>query len=263
MSKKNINALPAYTTVENILSLIDIIKRNSKNEDSIKALFGKAKSAYDNTKSSLKTFGIIEKDSFEFTEIGRDIAFSSEDDKKEAVIKIVKSYEPYELVLNSILASKTEVTVTDIDTIKNLWGMASIGSTERNRTEGTTLFMSIMDFIEFGNYLIGRGNKSTRIEWVADIKEKIESILEVTPVIEMQDEESGEIVQDNGLDVEDEIGELSPSLKINNENVEEAMDKPVFTAGMPNITIKVDMSEWPDEKIKLFFKYAYGKFEEE
>jgi hypothetical protein len=31
----------------------------------------------------------------------------------------------------------------------------------------------------------------------------------------------------------------------------------------PNITINVDMSDWSDEKIKTFFKYAYGRFEEE
>ena len=31
----------------------------------------------------------------------------------------------------------------------------------------------------------------------------------------------------------------------------------------PHITINVDMSEWSDEKIEIFFKYAYGKFEED
>ena len=73
----NNNILPAYTKGENLLSLIEILKKNNKNEDAIKAMFNMAKSTYDNTKSALRTFGIIEKDSFEFTEIGREIIMVS------------------------------------------------------------------------------------------------------------------------------------------------------------------------------------------
>ncbi|MEA5058761.1 hypothetical protein SDC9_95114 [bioreactor metagenome] len=34
-------------------------------------------------------------------------------------------------------------------------------------------------------------------------------------------------------------------------------------SNLPDITINVDMSDWSDEKMRTFFKYAYGQFEGE
>lgn len=250
------DTLPAYTKGENLLSLIDVLKKNNKNEDSIKAIFGKGKSAYDNTKSALRTFGIIEKDSFEFTEIGREIAFSDDENKKEEFAKIVKCYEPYKLILNSIEISKSDIEVTDIDTIKNLWGKAGFGSTDRNRNDGATLFMGLIDFIGFGNYLIGRNNNPTRIEWVADIKDKINSLFQESFEGELQkDDEKCETLS--------EMSEMNLDEKSINVKVDKKFNQQGSGMIMPNITINVDMGDWSEEKIKTFFKYVYGKFEEE
>lgn len=56
--ENNNKNLPAYTTAENIFSLIDTLKRKNKYEDEAKAIFGKGESAYINSKSALryKTF---------------------------------------------------------------------------------------------------------------------------------------------------------------------------------------------------------------
>lgn len=271
MSKGSNNNLPAYTTVDNLFGLINVLIKNSKNEESVKALFGLAGTAYTNTKSALKLFGIIENDSLSFTPIGREIAYSGEDNKKEEMIKIVKNYEPYELVLNSIVTDRNDIKVTDIDTIKNLWGRADFGSGDRNRNDAATLFMSIIDFIEFGSYIIGRGKNPTRIEWVADIKDKINSLYKETPGVEQKETTS---TQDKGTieasvidaaPVEDEQAEQEENtadVAANERNVK-IVKKPISAVSFPNITINVDMSDWSDQKIKTFFKYAYGKFEED
>jgi len=269
MAKVSNNNLPAYTTVENLFSLINVLIKNNKSEESVKALFGLGGSAYTNTKSALKLFGIIENDSLNFTPIGREIAFSGEDNQKEEMIKIIKCYEPYELVLNSIVTSRNDTRITEIDTIKNLWGRADFGSGDRNRNDAATLFMSIIDFIEFGSYIIGRGKNPTRIEWVPDIKDKINCLYKETPCIELK-EDSNTQVQDTvdakvvgTTSVEEEQEENTPADIIANETNVQPIRKPTSAASLPNITINVDMSDWSDEKIKTFFKYAYGKFEED
>ncbi|MEA4963810.1 hypothetical protein [Lutispora sp.] len=269
MAKGSNNNLPAYTTVENLFNLINVLKKNNKNEESIKALFGLGDSAYRNTKSALKAFGIIENDSLDFTDIGREIAYSGEDNKKEEMTRIVKCYEPYELVLNSIVTSRTDTKVTEIDTIKNLWGRADFGSGDRNRNDGATLFMSVIDYIGFAKYVIGRGSNPTRIEWAPDIKNKINSLNQDSPIVEQE-----ENTNSNGKDtieasivdtatVEEEQEENSSTVNIVDERNVKPIEKPVSAVSLPNVTINVDMSDWSDEKIKTFFKYAYGKFEED
>ncbi|MFB6468236.1 hypothetical protein ACE38V_15760 [Cytobacillus sp. Hz8] len=269
MAKGSNNNLPAYTTVENLFRLINVLIKNNKNEESVKALFELGDSAYRNTKSALKLFDIIENDSLNFTPIGREIAYSGEDNKKGEMIKIVKNYEPYELVLNSIVTSLNDTKVTEIDTIKNLWGRADFGSGDRNRSNGATLFMSIINFIEFGSYIIGRGKNPTRIEWVPDIKDKINSLNKVNSSVE-QKENTNTQVQDTveesvveTVPVEEEQEENTPADIIANENNVRPIKNPNRAVSLSNITINVDMSDWSDEKIKTFFKYAYGQFEED
>lgn len=142
------------TTVENILSLIDTLKRKNKNEAKAKAIFGKGDSAYNNSKSAIRAFGLIENDSLDFTKEGREIAFSQVSDKKTEMIKILKSYAPYEVFLFSLL-KKDNVTKTEINEIVNFWGKANYGSTQRNMEDAAKLFMSIIDFIEFGKFIKG------------------------------------------------------------------------------------------------------------
>lgn len=273
-SKSKFNSLPSGTTAENLLNLINVLKRNSKNEGNVKALFKMSPTVYNKTKAALKAFGIIENNSLEFTaDIGREIAFSGEDNKKDAIISIVKCYEPYELVLKSIDISRTVTKVTDINMIKNLWGRVNYGSGDRNRNDGATLFMGVIDYIGFGKYIKGRGSNPTRIEWVSDIKEKIISLNQSSPIVE-RIEDANTKVQDtveasviDTVSVEEEQEQVQeeniPDGVIANERNIKLIKKPINVANFPNITINVDMSDWSDEKIKTFFKYAYGKFEED
>ncbi|MCQ4922171.1 hypothetical protein NE686_03685 [Tissierella carlieri] len=270
MSKPKFSSLPSGTTAENLLSLINILKKNNKNEDTVKAIFGMSNSVYTKTKAALKAFGIIESKSLDFTtDIGREIAFSSEENKKEGIIRIVKCYEPYELVLNSLVISRTDIKMTDIDTIKNLWGKAGFGSGDRNWNDGATFFMTIIDYIDFGKYIIGRGSNPTRIEWTDDIRDKI-SCLNIQSIINEQsgttNTQEEDAIEANIVDttsVVEEPEDITPALNIVDERASNLINNPISAVSLPSITINVDMIDWSEEKIKTFFKYAYGKFEED
>ena len=265
-SKSRFSSLPSGTTAENLLNLINVLKKNNKNEDTVKALFGLSNSVYTKTKAALKAFGIIESKSLDFTAgVGREIAFSGEDNKKAEMVGIIKCYEPYELVLSSLVTARTDTKTTDIDTIKNLWGKAGFGSGDRNWNDSATLFMTIIDYIEFGKYIIGRGSNPTRIEWVADIHAKINSLSQKNPIVE-QEENTSTQVDDTVIDsvpVKKEQVENTPTAITDDERNVQPIKKPINAVSLPNITINVDMSDWSDSKIKTFFKYAYGKFEED
>lgn len=268
MARGSNNNLPAYTTVENILSLIDTLKRKNKNEDEIKAIFGKGDSVYANSKSAIRAFGLIENDSLDFTKEGREIAFSQGNDKKTEMIKILKSYAPYEVFLFSLL-KKDNVSKTEIDEIVNFWGKANYGSTQRNMEDAAKLFMSIIDFIEFGKFIKGAKGSITRVEWNTDIKAKINSLNQGNSVVILKDDTNTttqDIIETSIIDavpVEEEQEENTPDVIIAKERNVKLFKKPISAVSFPTITINVDMSGWSDEKIKTFFKCAYGKFEED
>lgn len=266
MAKINGNNLPAYTTVDNIILFLDTLKRKKK-EDEVKAIFGKGGSAYTNTKSALRIFGFIENDSLEFTEKGRKVAYSKDEDKKNEMVKLIVSYPPYEVFLLSLLQRESFVT-TEVEEIVNFWGKANNGSTERNREDAAKLFMSIIDYLELGKYVIGRGNNSTRIEWITDIKERLQKIIDESDSQDAfigSDEQGANVVDENAEDRYIDASEKKTIANVNANDKRE--DKSNYTKvdiiRSPRITISVDMSEWSEEKIKYFFKYVYGQFEEE
>jgi len=262
MAKVSGNNLPAYTTVENILFLLDVLKRKTKESD-VKAIFRKGDSAYTNTKSALRTFGFIENDSLELTDKGRRVVYSEEADRKKEIQKVLVGYPPYEIFLLNLL-QKENFSVTEVDEIINFWGKANNGSTERNREDGAKLFMSIISYLELGKTVKGRGGNATRIEWKEDVKGRIRDMLDsqnnLRVLIESKENESEEVIVFE-QDINDEILSDSPVQNILCEENLNQKHKNIVSG--PHITINVDMSNWDEEKIKQFFKYAYGQFEKE
>ncbi|MDE8735120.1 hypothetical protein P0G10_18655 [Eubacteriales bacterium DFI.9.88] len=266
MAKTSGNNLPAYSTIDNMLLLLDTLKRKKK-EDEVKAIFGKGGSAYTNTKSALRTLGFIEIDSLEFTDKGRKVVYSQDEDKKNEMVKMLVAYPPYEVFLMSLL-QKNNLNTTEVDEIVNFWGKANYGSTERNREDGAKLFMSILNYLELGKYVVGRGNNSTRIEWESDIKERVQRLIDLQSNNDIctshsEQEDIEDIVSNENNLVDDTQDETSIQLTTITSGTEKMNAEKIDIVRNPHITINVDMSEWSDEKIKVFFKYVYGRFEED
>lgn len=260
--------LPAYTTIDNILLLLDTLKLKKK-DDEVKTIFGKGDSAYANTKSALRAFGFVENDSLEFTDTGRQIAYSPDQEKKLHLTSIFKICTPYEIFLLRLLKNET-IAVTTLDDIVNVWGQANYGSTERNRQDAAKLFMSIVQYVEFGKYISGRGQNSTRIEWAPNIKDKIKSIstgktndAPSAKEPENGDAQKSEELANAPLDKSAKEDDFSNECKAPEKKTPGYSPAHLRVSNQPNITINVDMSDWSDEKMRTFFKYAYGQFDGE
>ena len=131
--------------------------------------------------------------------------------------------------------------------------------------------MSILEVIEFGKFIKGVKGTATRIEWKTDIKAKINCLNQNGPTVTQKEyahTKDQDNIEEGAIDtapVEDgqeEQEENTTDVDANERNGK-FIKKPIGAASFPNITINVDMSDWSDEKIRTFFKYAYGKFEED
>ncbi|HHW01575.1 MAG TPA: hypothetical protein GXX35_01945 [Thermoanaerobacterales bacterium] len=263
---KETSGLPAYTTIENMLSLLDIFRNKNGDEKTSKPLFGKT-SSYGVTKSALRAFKLIQEDSCILTPLGRKISFSNDDEKKDEVLKLIVNYSPYEsLLMNIFRENETETEITEI---VNFWGKFEKGSTPRNLKDAARLFGTMIEYIGFGKYIKGSGGKATRIVWAPDAKQKFEAVINLSgksivepenlnaEVVEIK-EESPEIHVENVRKDEKQTKDI-----INNETTIDIVPDTTIRNYTPNINISVDMSSWSDEKIKNFFKYVYGIFEED
>lgn len=268
-------SLPAYTTIDNIFRLIEALKRKNCVEKDAKAVFGMGSSAFTNTRSALRTFGIIKEENCEFTDFGLAIAYSKDDDKKAQLQVITKKYLPYEsLLINAF--QKGFVTETTAEEIINFWGRFKYGSSQRNMSDGATLFMSIIEYLGYGKYVSGRAGKQTRIVWSEGIDKVILGEAEETPVAETttaepiettllvettpQSNEEVEAEQEVQQEIVARPNEVMPIQVTPDYNASRATGK---TIAVPNITINVDMTTWSEDKIESFFRYAYGLFKEE
>ena len=206
MVKETTTSLPAYTTVDNLFKLIDALKKRNGNEEEAKSIFGMGSSAFNNTKSVLRTFGLIEEDSCTFMPKGRTIAYSKDADKKDEFKKVVMKFFPYESLMSNIF-QKGNVEATTVEEITNFWGRFKYGSTQRNLQDAAKLFMSIMDYLGFGNYVIGRMKNPTRIVWDTNARQIFEDAMPKSDVTELH-KDKDEI---ENMHQEAELQELSLS----------------------------------------------------
>lgn len=268
--------LPSYTTVDNIIDLIDAYRKRNGNENEAKTLFGKAKSVYTNTRTALRVFGLLKEDSCDFTPDGRAIAYSSEPEKKVLLSKILMKYFPYESLVCNIF-QRGFVAETTIEDITNFWGRFSYGSTERNMEDAAKLFMSIMEYLGHGKFTVGRAGKPTRIVWVEgvdiELTKEIADTTSAEPVLVVSTVPTvPTVTNEEKSKTNDEVAEVlevqpqSPEMDVEHFEPIQVHTNPrvsVNPVPVPNITINVDMTTWSEEKIESFFRNAYGLFKEE
>lgn len=259
MSQSEIWSLPGInTSIENIIALIEVLKVKNKNDEDAKAVFDFSNGIFTSTKSALRQFGIISVESLEFTTLGKEIAFSNDEKRKEAFLSVLRGYTPYEKFLLSIQHSRKSGEYTSLEDLKNYWGRNNYGSTERNRSDAVKLFFGILDYLGLGSYTKGRGSKNpTRFVWDEKVLEIISAIF--TPLSERQ-EETLKIDQKLFIEMPSETNKKEKVYSGDrNANIPKIASEHKTTF---NVTINVDMKDWPMEKIKEFFKYLDGHDEE-
>ncbi|MBS3949777.1 MAG: hypothetical protein KGZ53_03835 [Peptococcaceae bacterium] len=242
--------LPAYTTAENIVKLVECLRKKNNDEKEAKPLFGLAESGFANTKSALIAFCLLEEEGF--TELGRELAYANQDGRRQAMLKVLLSFSAYEVALQNTLQKGTSSS-SDLDAIVAHWGRFDFGSTERNRQDAAKLFASIIEYVGLGQFIKGVKGTATRIAWSADAISLLGRAQENAPSA-VTDVDSVRII---GAPVE------SPQNKEPNLQLVRSTQEQSPVRGAPQIVVKVDMAGWSKEEIRDFFRYAYGHFDGE
>lgn len=249
--------LPYGTSWENILKLLEAIKKKQGDEKSIRAVYSGAK--IDGARKTMETLGLIE--GFNFKAFGKELAYETNEDKKREIFrKVILKYPPYELFLAKLTESEFQQE-TDIEVVKNFWGKNDFGASPNNRDEAASVFGSFIALAGLGEFITGRRGKATRIKWNTEAKKLIDEVhttANLEAIEESPLEQEVSVDQSSSLDngSKDNVADFIPTQKpklctpdIHNAKV------------TPNITITVDMSDWDTDKIKAFFKAAYGEFD--
>lgn len=256
----NDKTLPYGTSWENILKLLEAIKKKQGDEKGIRAVFTGAK--IDATRKTMETLGLVS--GFDFKQMGKELAYETNEEKrKEIFLKVILSYQPYELFL-SRLNEKDFSEETDIEEVKNFWGKHDFGASPNNRNEAANVFGSFIQLSGLGEFITGRRGKATRIKWDSEAKKLIDGILNSSPLPQKQQVEENQSVYTPEAEIE------KPLQVIENQNKDSIIshDFPEINKQnvhslkiIPNITINVDMTQWNIDKINAFFKAAYGEFD--
>lgn len=263
--------LPYGTDDEDILRLIDAIKRKPDNEKAIKEIYNK--SNFENSRKALEILGILDSQ-FSFSTDGKALAIEREDSRKQQLfLKFCLRYSPYGHFLES-LSHTNALFVTETGSIKDYWWKHDYGSSGNNREDGVVTFGKLVQLAGLGKFLIGRRGKPSRVEWSPNAKALIDKACtpnENTSDLGEQFEipASGQEYADDPVstanDDLDNFKEDSVNVKIYTEK--SSLPQVVLPSTalniIPNIAISVDMSEWDASKITTFFKAAYGIFDDD
>lgn len=261
IEKTSINSddttLPYGTTSDNILKLIDAIKKKEGNEESIKKVYSGKK--LDTTRKSLEIIGIIE-EGLTLSNFGRALVFETDEKiKKKIFLERILEFPPYELLLLNI-GQQGFPDETDLEVIKSYWGKHSYGSSPNNREEAAVVFGNFLELAGLGQLVVGRRGKNSRIKW----NPKVSSLINETArqkenvPIKLEDENETVSIENESLPNEDPVTTIESIILPN--TVPTSKNNPTLFNISPNISINVDMSDWEIEKISAFFKAAYGNF---
>lgn len=260
--------LPYSTDDEDLLRLIEAIKKKPDNEKAIKEIYNK--SNFETSRKALEILGILD-EQLSFSPAGKELAIEREDScKRELFLKFFLRYPAYGHFLESIAHSgDLPVTETETESIKDYWWKHNYGSSGNNREDGVVAFGKLLQLTGLGKFMNGRRGKPSRIEWNPDAKALINaacisaqnnSTLEEQPKAIDSDQEN--VTDYTSLSSEDPL--INQSSVTNSIPYLQQPPSPNTTLNViPNISINVDMSEWDNSKIITFFKAAYGIFDDD
>ncbi|USD83472.1 hypothetical protein M5E02_03355 [Bacillus safensis] len=260
MELHNDQTLPYGTSWENILKLLEAIKKKQGDEKGIRAVFTGAK--IDNTRKTMETLGLVS--GFDFKQMGKELAYETNDEKRKQIfLKVILSYQPYELFL-SRLDDKDFFEETELEEVKNFWGKHDFGVSPNNRNEAANVFGSFIQLSGLGEFITGRRGKPTRIQWNSEAKKLIDSILNdlSSPQEQIVEEIQPDYIPETKSDSPIVFTEQDEDLLINQAQPKLNKQNGCSLKVTPNITINIDMTDWDIDKMNAFFKAAYGEFDD-
>lgn len=260
--------LPYSTDNEDILRLIEAIKKKPDNEKAIREIYNK--SNFETSRKALEVIGILDSQ-LSFSKAGKELAIEREDGcRRELFLKFFLKYPPYGHFLESV-SHGGDLSITETETIKDYWWKHNYGSSGNNREDGVVAFGKLLQLTGLGKFVTGRRGKPSRIEWNPGAKALIDTTCAFDDSNSVLEEQlttaSGQEDVVNVLPILNEDLANIESFVVNSNPYAEQTSLPSGASPsttlnfIPNISINVDMSEWDNSKIIAFFKAAYGIFD--
>jgi hypothetical protein len=235
--------LPQRAKGEDIEHLIELLKEKAgkRPEGELGPLIGTGNYSYVKAAAEILGFVTAADDYLNWSDaIGRRFAYSKLGERKEIWFGVLMKHQPYEFSLSKLLRDR-EANEIETSDIINFWGKElKIELSKDAFGRAIASFGSFLEKAELGKYVRGRKGVKSRIVLEDDARSRVEAFKAV-PVEEIAPPPESQAIAKKEPIVEPPIAE---------------------TRITPTVNINIDISGWDMDKIKLFFQYLYGQFEE-
>lgn len=260
------DTLPYKTDDQDILKLIEAIKRKPDNEKAIKEIYNKTN--FENSRKALEVLGILD-GRLDFSSQGKELAVERDDSQRERLfLQVFLRYPPYGHFLESV-SQANSLSTTDTKMVQDYWWKHNYGSSGNNREDGVVTFGKLCQLAGLGKFVPGRKGLLSRIEWKPEAKALIDSACNSHPEEQTVEEQSIESISTEEASTSDSIpliddyssiAQTFTSEKVNYTSQPQSYHP--TPKAIPNISVSADMSNWETSKIITFFKCAYGIFDD-
>lgn len=217
MSTFRSDVLPYKTDGDDLTRLIEACGRGRILKQ-IQGL-GFSEAGFQGTVATAQALGLLDHETDELTESGREYALSHNSDRKRAVLlEAILQYEPYDLLLEAIFDQGYQEETTT-QWVETWWSTQKYGNSQRNRNEGSTTFAKLIEYVGLGDFVVGRRGRPSRIEWREDVIERMREARSMlyeqdgggltSPVVDAPAELDGDYVLKNSKQITD-VERLSP-----------------------------------------------------
>ena len=264
-AENNFSTLPYGTNCKDILKLINVIKIKENSSEAIEKLYDKPNISQ--ARNLLKILDISQ-DGLSFSEGGRNYAYETDTDKKQALLlQYLLKYPAYEYFLLHILCHNFQSVFdteenyirreTTLLAIEKYWIQFQYGSSETNIHDGATLFGQLIELAGLGKFIIGRRGEKSRIQWLKNAKDSINKAYNLVLKSENKLVEDSYRYRGNQSWSKTNINSSQYSHSSPEKSTQLLKDKlDNKIKNITNITITVNMSNWDVDKIITFLNLA-------
>lgn len=160
--------LPYRTSADDIVRFVDNVS-HGRTIEQIQSIFSSGHT-FAGTSVAAAALGFIDEEGG-LTELGKEFTLE-EGRRRELLLQSLLQFEPYELLLEVVL-NGSQSESTSLGWIEKWWATSDYGNSANNRSEASSSFARIIDFVGLGDYKQGRRGFASRIEWQTDASERV------------------------------------------------------------------------------------------
>ncbi len=162
------NALPYRVNAELLYEATVALRQHPANpHEGLAAVTG---SRHGYVEAALIVLGLAHGESLALTDLGRELAYTTEDSLHEAFLRVLHAHAAFATTLTYLFSRANSSTL--VDEVAAHWGRRKVGLSDKNRQEGALVFAHLVAAAKLGRLVLGRGSNRTRIVWENDATSK-------------------------------------------------------------------------------------------